>query len=94
MKKIASLMISLCFSLGATLAMAQADPAPPKGEQGKGEHGKGDMMKVRDCTKAPADMKERCEARNKVIEACKDKKEGEERRKCVMENRPKKDEKK
>jgi hypothetical protein len=89
MKKIASLLISLCFSLGATLAMAQADAPPPKGEQGKGEHGKSDMMKVRDCSKVPAERKERCEARNKVIEACKDKKEGEERRNCVMENRPK-----
>jgi hypothetical protein len=86
MKKIASLLVALCFGLGATVAFAQ--DAPPK-DAPKGEHSKRDPMKPMDCSKAPADMKDRCEARNKALEACKDKKD-EEHKKCMMDQRPKK----
>ena len=86
MKKIQSLIVSLalaCGVAGAGIAMAGD---PPKDAP---KHDMHDMMKPRDCAKAPADMKERCEARNKVLEICKDKKE-DEHKKCMMENRPKK----
>ena len=84
MKKVASIVAAL--ALGLTSAMAFADPGQA-GEHKKPHH---DMMKARDCAKAPADMKDRCEAHNKIIETCKAKPEGEERKKCMMENRPKK----
>ncbi len=85
MKKMASIVAALTVGLAASLAFAEGPPAA--GEHKGGHH---PMMHTRDCAKAPADMKDRCEAHNKMIETCKAKPEGEERKKCVMENRPKK----
>ncbi len=84
MKKIASIVAALTVGLTASLAFADTPPAPGE-HKGPRHH----AMQTRDCAKAPADMKDRCEAHNKMIETCKAKPEGEERKKCVMENRPK-----
>ena len=84
MKKIASIVAGLSLGLAASLAFADTPPVPGE-HKGPRQH----MMQTRDCAKAPADMKERCEAHNKMIETCQAKPEGEERKKCVMENRPK-----
>ncbi len=84
MKKIATIIAALTFGVAANVAFA-ADTPPPDGE-----HKHGDHTKPHDCTKAPADHKARCEARNKALEVCKDKK-GEDHKKCMMDQRPKKD---
>ncbi len=92
MKTIATLLITLSLGLSATLASAEGAPADAPKKDGRG--GMVDFSKTIDCSKAKPEHKDRCEARNKLVEKCKDKAEGEERRKCVMENRPKRDEKK
>ena len=91
MKKIATLLVALSLSIGVTLANADAPADAPKKD---GKAGMMDFSKTIDCSKAKPENKDRCEARNKIVEKCKDKPEGEERRKCVMENRPKKEDKK
>jgi hypothetical protein len=80
-------------TLTATLLLGVATSAiAGEGGADKGMHkGHGDRMQPHDCSKAPADRKDRCEARNKIIAACKDKPAGDERRQCVMSNMPKKD---
>ena len=81
MKKFTALLATMALGLLSSVAMAD--------NHGKGEH----KMKSHDCAKAPTEKKAMCEAHNKALEACKDKK-GEEHKKCMHENMPKKDEKK
>ncbi len=88
MKKLTSIVATLAVGLVASVAFAEGPPAG--GDKAKGPGGPHRMMETRDCAKAPADMKDRCEAHNKMVETCKAKPAGEERKKCVMENRPKK----
>ena len=94
MKKFATLLVSLSLSLGVTLANANSDPAAADAPKKDGKAGMMDFSKTMDCSQVKPENKDRCEARNKLVEKCKDKAEGEERRKCVMENRPKREEKK
>jgi|GEM_PF-4154911 len=91
MKKIATLLVTLSLSLGATLA--NADPAVADAPKKDGKPSMMDFSKTIDCSNVKPENKDRCEARNKLVEKCKDKAAGEERRKCMMENRPKRDEK-
>jgi hypothetical protein len=95
MKTISTLLVGLSLSLGLGLntAFANAD-APADAPKKDGKAGMMDFTKTIDCSKAKPENKDRCETRNKIVEKCKDKPEGEERRKCVMENRPKKEEQK
>jgi hypothetical protein len=83
MKMIVSMTATLA-TLSAALLMTAATSAfaqaPTPDSRAAGE------MAVMDCSKVPADRKDRCEARNKAIEACKDKAAGDERRKCVTDN--------
>lgn len=88
MKKLTSIVAALAVGLVASVAFAEGPPAG--GDKGEAPGGMHRMMETRDCAKAPADRKERCEAHNKMLETCKAKPAGEERKKCVMENRPKK----
>ena len=47
----------------------------------------GTALAQRDCSKAPADMKEQCETRNKAEAKC-GKLEGPDRRKCMRDELP------
>jgi hypothetical protein len=86
MKLLTTIVTSIVLGMSVSASAQDAPPADGKG-MGPGHH----RMKAMDCSKAPADMKERCEMRNKALETCKGKKEGEEHRKCMMDQRPKKD---
>jgi hypothetical protein len=87
MKMISTLLATLLLG---TSAVAFAQDAPPPGDKGP----RHDPMKAMDCGKAPADMKDRCEMRNKALETCKDKAEDRKaHRECMMAQRPKKDDK-
>lgn len=81
MKKISALLAALALGMLSSAALAD--------HHGKGEH----KMAMHDCTKAPAEKKAMCEAHNKAMEACKDKK-GDDHKKCMHDNMPKKDDKK
>jgi hypothetical protein len=89
MKTVSTLVatLMLCFS---SFAMAQGAPLADGGATPQ------QNLAPQDCTKVPADMKERCEARNKALEACKDKKDDPAaHRQCMAEQRdkPKEDKK-
>jgi Spy/CpxP family protein refolding chaperone len=89
MKSIARITAALLFGATAMAAFAQTPPAPPA----DGKDGRGHRPMMRDCSKIEdADHKSKCEARQKVMKAamekCKDKAEGEERRKCMRESLP------
>jgi hypothetical protein len=79
MKKFSTLLATLAFAVASSAAFAQA-PAPAMAE-------KEPMMK--DCSKEAPDKVAQCEAHNKAVEMCKDKK-GDELKACMKDNMPKK----
>lgn len=89
MKTVSTLVATMMLCL-SSVAMAQSAP-PAEGSAPAQQN-----LAPQDCAKVPADMKDRCEARNKALEACKDKKDdAAAHRQCMAEQRDKlKDEKK
>jgi hypothetical protein len=92
MKRLTGMTAGLLLSLAAGAAFAQTPPPPA---EAKGDH----QHKMRDCGKIEdADKKGRCEAHQKAMKAawekCKEKAEGPDRRGCMRENMPKREEKK
>ena len=85
MKKISCFLAALSLGVSASFAMAQPGPPPGAGP------GEGRPHPPRDCSKAPdAEKKARCESMQAAMEKCKDKKQ-EERRACMKEAMPKRD---
>jgi Skp family chaperone for outer membrane proteins len=80
MKKSSTLLATLVLAACSTFAFAQAPAAAPADKE--------PMMK--DCSKEAPDKAAQCEAYNKAVETCKDKK-GDELKACMKEAMPKKD---
>jgi hypothetical protein len=81
MKSLTTLVAALALGLTANFAFA-GDGAP------------GDKGKMMDCAKMTDDAKKaKCEAQNAAMEKCKDMK-GDDQKKCMMDNMPKKEEEK
>lgn len=80
MKKFSTLIATLAMATAASFAFAQVPAAPAPG---------GEVM-MKDCSKEPADKAAQCEAYNKAVETCKDKK-GDELKACMKDAMPKKD---
>lgn len=88
MKALTTLVVTLALGLGTNLALA-GDGSPGS----KGEH-HGDKHHMKDCSKITDDAKKaKCESHKAAMETCKDMK-GPDHKKCMMDNMPKKEEKK
>lgn len=88
MKKLATILVSVCLGAGFLASPAFAADGV-KGER----YGKMDRTTPMDCSKVKPENKDRCEARNTALTTCKDK-QGDDHKKCMMDQRPNKGEKK
>ena len=88
MKKMATLLVSMCLSAGFMAGAAFAEDGT-KGER----HGKMVRMPPMDCSKVKPENKDRCDTRNTALATCKDK-QGDDYKKCMMDQRANQAEKK